>query len=138
MLVAPIIPGLTEHEIPAILSAAAASGARHAGHIVLRLPRGVKHLFAAWLERHFPDRRQKVLNRVRALRGGRLDDPRFGSRMKGEGVFAQQIHDLFELSRKRAGIAREGPNLSTAAFRRPADAQLELFRGRARAAAKAR
>jgi DNA repair photolyase len=128
VLVAPIIPGLTEHEIPAILSAAAEAGARSAGHIVLRLPHGVKDLFSAWLERHFPDRRDKVLNRVRALRGGRLDDPRFGSRMKGEGVFARQIHDLFELSRRRAGIPREGPKLSTAAFRRPADAQLKLFR----------
>ena len=129
VLVAPVIPGLTEHEIPAILSAAANSGAHHAGHIVLRLPHGVKHLFAAWLERNFPDRREKVLNRVRALRDGRLDDPRFGSRMTGHGVFAAQIHDLFELSRRRAGIASEGPSLSTAAFRRPADAQLKLFSG---------
>jgi DNA repair photolyase len=128
VLVAPIIPGLTEHEIPAILSAAAEAGASHAGHIVLRLPRGVKHLFTAWLERNFPSRRDKVLNRVRALRGGRLDDSRFGSRMKGEGVFASQIHDLFDLSRRRSGIPEEHPKLSTDAFRRPADAQLKLFR----------
>jgi DNA repair photolyase len=127
VLVAPVIPGLTDHEIPAILSAAADAGARHAGHIVLRLPRGVKHLFAAWLERHFPDRREKILNRVRSLRGGRLDDPRFGSRMKGEGVFANQIHDLFELARKRSGFLDGDPVLSTAGFRRPDDAQLQLF-----------
>jgi DNA repair photolyase len=128
--VAPIIPGLTDHEIPAILAAAYEAGAQSAGHIVLRLPRNVKELFTAWLERHYPERKDKVLNRLRALRGGELDDPRFGARMKGEGIYADQIHDLFELSRRRAGFevsAEARPPLSTAAFRRPGDAQLGLF-----------
>lgn len=128
--VAPIIPGLTDHEIPAILAAAREAGAEYAGHLVLRLPRNVKELFTAWLERHFPDRKEKVLNRLRALRGGALDDPRFGARMRGQGVYAAQIDDLFELSRRRAGFetsAEARPPLSSAGFRRPGDAQLALF-----------
>ena len=127
VMVAPVVPGLTDHEIPAILDAAAAAGAGYAGHIVLRLPRNVKDLFEAWLERHFPDRKDKVLNRLRSLRGGQLDDSRFGARMAGEGIFAQQIHDLFRISRDRAGIRDDRPTLSTAAFRKPGDAQLRLF-----------
>ncbi len=128
VMVAPVVPGLTDHEIPAILAAAAQAGATSAGHIVLRLPRNVKELFEAWLERHYPDRKDKVLNRLRSLRGGRLDDPRFGTRMKGEGVYAKQIGDLFQLARARAGIDANSPSLTNAAFRRrPGDAQLKLF-----------
>jgi DNA repair photolyase len=128
--VAPIIPGLTDHEIPAILAGARSAGAQWAGHTVLRLPRNVKELFTSWLERHHPERRDKVLGRLRDLRDGELDDPRFGSRMRGAGIFAEQIHDLFELSRRRAGfpdLEAVRPVLSTAAFRRPGDAQLALF-----------
>jgi DNA repair photolyase len=129
VMVAPVIPGLTDHEIPSILSAAREAGADFAGHIVLRLPRNVKELFTAWLERHRPDRKEKVLSRLRALRGGRLDDPRFGTRMRGAGVYATQIHDLFDLAYRKAGFEehRDRPTLSTAAFRRPGDAQLPLF-----------
>ena len=129
VMVAPVIPGLTDHEIPAILAAAREAGAGFAGYIVLRLPRNVKELFAAWLERHHPDRKQKVLNRLRALRGGALDDPRFGTRLRGTGTYATQIRDLFELARRRAGFDEDSkrPALSTAAFRRPGDAQLGLF-----------
>jgi DNA repair photolyase len=127
VMVAPVIPGLTDHEIPRILSAAGSAGADFAGHIVLRLPHSLSDLFSAWLERHFPERRNKVLGRLQALRGGRLNDPRFGSRMRGEGVFADQIHALFELARRRAGIGNERPGLSAASFRRPGDAQLGLF-----------
>ena len=126
--VAPIIPGLTDHEIPAILAAARTAGARSAGHIVLRLPRNVKQLFATWLEHHYPERKAKVLNRLRAMRGGRLDDPRFGMRMRGSGVYAAQVRGLFELSRRRAGFeAAGGPPLSAAAFQRPGEAQQSLF-----------
>ena len=87
----------------------------------------MKQLFSDWLGEHFPERREKVLNRLRALRGGRLNDPDFGSRMRGEGPFAQQIRELFELACRREGLASRGPQLSTAGFRRPADAQLALF-----------
>jgi DNA repair photolyase len=120
VMVAPIVPAITDHEIPRILEAAAAAGAQAAGFTVMRLPGAVAGLFEAWLERHFPDRRDKVLNRIREMRGGRLNDPRFGSRMRGEGIFAEQIRVLFESSRRRAGLDRPLAALSAAAFRRPA------------------
>ena len=124
---APIIPGLNDHEMPAVLAAAAEAGARYAGYVVLRLPHGVADLFADWLERHFPDRKEKVLGRVRDLRGGRLNDPRFGRRMRGEGPLAAQIKSLFALGCRRAGISGRGPELSSAAFRRPGGTQLPLL-----------
>lgn len=127
VLVAPVIPGLTDQEIPAILQRAADAGAGFAGKVLLRLPHGVKELFADWLGRHVPDRREKVLSRLRALHEGRLYDSRFGRRQRGSGVFAEQIDALFDLALRRAGLARRGPELSTAAFRRPAGAQLALF-----------
>lgn len=124
--VAPVIPGLTEHETPAILEAAAKAGATHAGFTVLRLPGAVAELFESWLMRHVPGKREKILRRIRKIRGGALHDPRFHSRMRGEGIFAEQIRQLFELGRRRAGIPNETRELSAAAFRRP-DAQLRLF-----------
>jgi DNA repair photolyase len=127
VMIGPVIPGLTDHELPAILAAASGAGAGFASHIVLRLPHGVAALFEAWLERHFPDRKAKVLNRIRAVRGGRTNDARYGSRMRGAGPWAEQIHALFELGRRRAGLAPRGPILSTAAFRRPGGTQIDLF-----------
>ena len=83
-----------------------------------RLPYAVRPLFEDWLERHFPERKEKVLNRIRSMRGGKLNDPRFGSRMRGEGTFARHIAQLFDISCRRAGIERgRSPKLSTAAFR---------------------
>jgi DNA repair photolyase len=119
VMVAPIVPGLTDHEAPAILAAAAAAGAGFAGRVVLRLPHGVAQLFDAWLAEHYPERRARVLSRVRAIRGGRLYDSRFGVRQRGEGFFADEMDALFELARRRAGLAARGPELSTASFRRP-------------------
>ncbi len=124
--VAPVIPGLTDHEIPAILEAAAAAGATGAGWVPLRLPGAVAGLFERWLEEHYPERKEKVLARVREMRGGRLNDPRFGSRMRGEGVWAEQIRALFRGARRRCGLDGPRPDLSTAAFRRPGE-QLGLF-----------
>ena len=130
VMTAPVIPGLTDHELPAILQAAADAGASSAGLVVLRLPHGVKELFSDWLAQHFPERREKVLNRLRSLHGGALYDPRFGHRQRGAGEFATQIEALFELGRRRGRLARRGPELSTAAFRRPGVAdQLALFEG---------
>jgi DNA repair photolyase len=126
-MVAPVLPGLTEHEMPAILEAAAAAGATGAGYIMLRLPFGVADLFIAWLERHFPDRRDKVISRIRDLRDGRVNDPRYGSRMRGEGPFADQVAQLFAVSCRRLGLDRDRKPLSTAAFRRPGMPQLEMF-----------
>ncbi|EEF59867.1 PA0069 family radical SAM protein [Pedosphaera parvula] len=127
ILVSPIIPGLTDHEIPAIISAAVKVGAKFAGYVTLRLPLAVAPLFEEWLERHFPDRKEKVLNRIRALRGGKLNDSQFGSRMRGEGLFADQIEALFTVARRKAGIEGNQPDLSTAAFRRVEKDQLSLF-----------
>ncbi len=127
VLTAPVIPGLNDHELPAIIAAAAQAGARSAGYVPLRLPYGLGPLFEQWLAQHFPGRQDKILNRVRQLRGGKLNDPHFGSRMRGEGIFAAQIAALFALACRKAGIEGRGPALSTAAFRVPTDAQLSLF-----------
>jgi DNA repair photolyase len=127
VMVAPIVPGLTDSEIPALVAAAARAGARTVHSVMLRLPHGVADLFEAWLARHFPDRAAKVMSRVSSLRGGRRNDPRFHTRMRGEGVFADQIADLFELACRRAGVNVDPPKLSTAAFRRPGGEQLALL-----------
>jgi DNA repair photolyase len=135
VMVAPVIPALTDHELPSIVAAATAAGARYAGYTVLRLPYGVGPLFERWLEQHFPHRKEKVLNRIREIRGGRLNDPRFGSRLRGAGVHAEHVRTLFQVACRRTGILGRSPALSTAAFRRPsvevtraaAKAQLGLF-----------
>ena len=127
IMVAPVIPGLNDHEMPAILSAAAAAGARFAGFVPLRLPLTVRPIFEQWLAQHFPARKEKVLGRLRSLRGGRLNDARFGSRMRGEGPWAQLLKDLFHVACRKAGIRSGGPPLCTTAFRRPGDSQRSLF-----------
>jgi len=87
---------------------------------VVRLPHGVKDLFSQWLERRFPLQKAKVLGGIEDLRGGRLNDPAFGSRMRGQGPHAAQIRDLFLLSCKKLGLNTGWPELNTSAFRRPA------------------
>jgi DNA repair photolyase len=124
---APMIPGLTDHEMPAILKAAAEAGATSAGYTVVRLPYAVAPLFEKWLTTHFPDRKEKVLNRLRAMRGGKLYDAQWGKRFSGEGIFAEQIAQMFDVARRKAGIKNEGGELSTAAFRRAGGTQLSLF-----------
>jgi DNA repair photolyase len=126
-LVAPIIPGLTDHEMPSILKAVADAGATFAAYTMLRLPFAVAELFEQWLEQHRPASKDKILGRIRAMRGGRLNDPRFGSRMRGEGVLAEQTRELFHLSCHRLGLNRKPIELSTAAFRRPGGMQGLLF-----------
>ena len=120
VMVAPVIPGLNDEEIPRILQAAASAGARSASWILLRLPRPVDDLFATWLAEHFPDRRARVLGRIRECRDGRISDSRFGRRMRGEGVYAEQIAALFRTAARRYGLDRPLPPLDAAAFRRPA------------------
>jgi DNA repair photolyase len=130
VMVAPVIPGLTDHEMPRILEAAAEAGATSAGMVPLRLPLAVAPLFEAWLERHVPERKERVLNRVREIRGGRLNDARFGSRMRGEGEYAEQMGRIFSTYRRRYGLDGERPELSSAAFRRPdPHGQTDLFAG---------
>jgi DNA repair photolyase len=116
-MVAPIIPGLTDHEVPKILDACAKAGAQFAGYTIVRLPWAVAPLFEHWLEEHFPDRKQKVLGRIRDLRGNRLNNSQWHTRMTGEGIFAEQIASLFRVGCRHAGIG-ERPVLSTASFRK--------------------
>ena len=119
VLTAPIIPGLNDYELPDLLQAASDAGAHFAGYTPVRLPYAVAPLFEGWLDRHFPDRKDKVLNHIREMRGGKLNDPNFGSRMNGEGVYAEHLARLFEVGCRRAGLKNERrPPLSTAAFRR--------------------
>ena len=127
VLVAPVIPGLNEHEIPAILAAARRAGAIHAGYALLRLPHGVKEIFSDWLAENLPDARERILSRIRDVRGGSLNDSRFGIRMRGEGMEAEAICRLFEVSAAREGLTTSPPALSSAAFRRPGGEQLELL-----------
>ncbi len=127
VLVAPIIPGLNDHEVPAILDTVAAAGAIRATYVVLRLPFSVKDIFLEWLDRNEPLKKERVLSRVRELRGGKLYNATFGERMRGEGLFAEQIKQLFSVAARRAGLNRSEIKLSTAHFRRPGGEQLNLF-----------
>ncbi len=124
---APVIPGLTDHEIPAILEAAADHGAGWANWLLLRLPGAVEGIFRSWLEEVYPDRTEKILNRIRSLRQGGLSDSRFGTRMRGEGIFSEQIRSLFLTACDRHGLRTVPSPLSSAGFRRPGGHQLELL-----------
>jgi DNA repair photolyase len=126
VLVAPIIPAINDHEIPKVLEEAGKAGARWAGMEILRLPLTVAPVFQEWLENNEPGKKSKVLNRIRSIRGGKLNDPRFIERMRGQGIFAEQIRQMFEVARRKTGLTDSGPELSVAAFRRPAGNQMEL------------
>ena len=123
--VAPVIPGLTDYEMPAILLAAADAGASFAGFLMLRLPHSVKDLFSDWLEQHRPNRKHRVLQRIRDMRAGGLNDTAFGRRMRGTGLYAEQIARLFEVERRKVGLERSAPKLSARSFIRPG--QIPLF-----------
>jgi DNA repair photolyase len=127
VMVAPVIPGLTDHEMPGILAAAAAAGARSASYVMLRLPHAVKEIFVQWLDDHAPGKKERVLSRLRDLRGGKLYDSTWGKRMRGEGIFAEQTARMFEVAARRAGLDRGHFELSTAHFRRPGGTQMELL-----------
>jgi len=122
--VAPIIPGLNDHEIPAILQAAANHGATRAGHVLLRLPYALKELFINWLQQHFPDRANKILHAIQEARGGRLNDPRFGSRFTGEGERVEAIVQMFDVACKKFGLNQKRVRLTTEHFRRSEQADL--------------
>jgi len=126
VLVAPVIPGLNDHEIPQVLAACKAAGAWWAGTEILRLPLTVAPIFERWLDENVPEKKDKVMGRIRAVRGGKLNDARFGSRMRGEGIFAEQISQMFHIARRKAGFANAWPELSIAAFRKPEGPQLAL------------
>lgn len=130
VMVAPVIPGINDHEVPKILEAAVKNGAKWAGYVALRLPWGVKDLFEQWVYQHFPDRADKVLNRIRSIREGKLYDATWGDRMRGHGIFAQQMEQMFAVGCKHAGIqSNRRFELSTEHFRVPGreDPQMSLF-----------
>jgi DNA repair photolyase len=125
-MVSPVIPGLTDHEMPAILAATAAAGASFAGYAALRLPYAVAPLFQEWLARHLPEKKDNVLARVRSPRDGKPNNSEFGVRMRGEGIFAERISQMFHVGRRKVGMPEDGPELSVAAFRRSEARQLRL------------
>lgn len=123
VLLAPVIPALNDHEMEALLAAAADHGAQRAGYLLLRLPREVAQLFEQWLREHHAGRADRVLNLLRELHGGRLNDPRFGHRMRGEGAYAQALAARFAAGCRRAGLDMgRGPPLDTGQFLRDPDA----------------
>jgi DNA repair photolyase len=126
---APIIPGLNDSEIPALIDAARAAGAQFAGYTVVRLPFAVKDIFRAWLDQHFPGMRDKILSRIEETQGQTLSHGEFGKRLKGIGIWSEQIAALFRVSIRRAGMLHRRPEVNADAFRRPRDpsGQMELF-----------
>jgi len=129
VMIGPVIPGLNDSEIARILAAAADAGAQSASWVLLRLPKPVDALFQDWLAEHYPDRRERVLGRIREVRQGKLSDPRFFQRQRGEGEYAAQIAGLFAVAARKHGLDKRLPPLSAGAFRRPARAgeQLKLL-----------
>lgn len=128
--VAPVVPGLSDRDVPRVLEAAAAAGAQSASMILLRLPGPVQQVFEERVRAALPLAAERILARTREVRGGKLNDPRFGARMRGQGRYADAVRTLFETSARRLGLSteqRQGPEPST--FRRPTDggAQLRLF-----------
>lgn len=124
--VAPIIPGLTDHEIEPIVEAAAQRGARRASYTLLRLPYEIKDLFRDWLETHVPDRAARVLSLVRETRGGELYRSGFDQRMRGTGVYADMIRQRMMLARRRHGMQERSTPARTDLFRRPAADRRQL------------
>lgn len=123
VMVAPVIPAITDHEMEHLLEAAHEAGARSAGYVLLRLPYEVKTLFREWLAEHYPDRAAHVMSLVNEMRGGRDNDPNFGTRMRGLGPYAQLLRRRFQLACRRLGMNGRGePALTTSRFRPPVPA----------------
>ena len=129
VMFAPVIPGLNDAELEAVLRAAAAAGAMGAGYVALRLPLEIKDLFHDWLKTSLPDRAARVMSLVRQMRGGRDYDPQWGKRMTGEGPIAELVAARFKIARRRLGLDRTAPPLDVSQFRVPARAgdQIDLF-----------
>jgi DNA repair photolyase len=126
--VAPVIPGLNDHEIPTILEAARDAGALFATYTIVRLPGSVSDVFQQWLARNVsPESAEKILGRIRDLRGGKLNDLRPGIRMRGEGELAEQISRLFKVTARKLGLTKVRPEVTSANFRRVESGQMELF-----------
>ena len=124
--VAPVIPGLTDHEMLAIVQSAADAGAKFAHYTIVRLPYAVKDLFEQWLTVHAPGSSDKILNRIRSMRDGRLNNSEWGQRMHGDGIFADQISQTFAVACRKTNFSNDRFALSIDSFRRPQGAQLAL------------
>lgn len=129
VMTAPLIPALNDHELEALLEAAAAAGARHAGYVLLRLPHEIADLFQEWLAAHYPDRAARVMSLIRQARGGRDNDARFGARQRGEGPYAALIGQRFRAAARRLGLSGMSTRLDASRFMRPVlpGGQLALF-----------
>jgi DNA repair photolyase len=125
--IAPVVPGITDHEVEQIVEAAAEAGAVGAFYLPVRLPHEVAPLFRAWLDEHFPDRADKVMNIIRAIRGGRDNDPNFFTRMRGSGPWADLMATRFRIAAAKHGLNREKMTLRTDLFVPPQGAQLRLL-----------
>jgi DNA repair photolyase len=125
--ISPVIPAITDHEIEHLVARAAEAGARSVSFIPVRLPHEVAPLFRAWLEAHFPDRAGKVMATIQSLRGGRDNDPNFGTRMQGQGPWAELLKTRIQIARRKHGMVHERMSLRTDLFRPPAGPQGELF-----------
>lgn len=124
--VAPVIPGLTDHELPKILQAAKEAGARFAGYVPLRLPYSVSNIFSEWLEANRPEAAEKVLSQIREMRGGKLNEKDFHTRMRGQGPRAENMQKMFTLFAARFGLNQDEFSFRNDLFRRPGD-QMTLF-----------
>lgn len=127
VMVAPVIPSLNSHEIPDIIKASAEHGASSAAYTVVRLNGAIKDIFEDWIEKNYPDRAEKVLHQIMDCHGGKLNDSRFGVRMKGEGKIAETIRDLFYVARDKYMSDKKFPDLDLSFFNRPGNGQLQLF-----------
>jgi DNA repair photolyase len=125
--VSPIIPAITDHAIEDILTRGFEAGARTASYIPIRLPHEVAPLFRDWLDAHYPDRAAKVMNLIRSLRDGRDNDPRFGSRMRGSGVWADLIRTRFRITCRKLGLNQDRISLRSDLFEAPEGQQMRLF-----------
>jgi DNA repair photolyase len=127
VLIAPVIPGLNDEEIPAILKTVSECGAKDAGKVMLRLPHSLKELFINWLDKHLPEKKNKILNRIMDMRGGKLYSNNFGERMHGTGEYAESINRLFIAMCRKYGLNKYDKKLSITYFRKDVSDQINLF-----------
>ncbi len=127
VMVAPIIPGLTDHEIPEVIKAVADCGASSAHYTIVRLNGSIGEIFTDWVHKAFPDRAEKILHQIADCHGGQLNDSRYGTRMRGEGKTAEAIANLFRISKNKYMVGREWPKLDVSIFKRPGNGQMSIF-----------
>ena len=127
VMTAPIIPSINDHEVPALIKAAADAGAISAGYTIVRLNGAIADIFTDWVHKNYPDRAEKVLEQIADCHGGKLNDSRFGTRMRGEGQIAQTIGNLFKMSRAKYMVGRKFPSIDYSLFTGPRSGQLKLF-----------